>query len=342
MPALTPPRQYPYPLDGDPINVAGDIQKLAMKIDDDVTAVVASIGTGSTNKYDKTGGPITGNATISGTLGVTGIVTLSSQTKINDRLDVMGDAAEGIYLSNADETPHLTFHHHTSGEGFAAIRIASGDLYVDGDNDVFFRSNNVPAMALVGTVPMFLIGKTVPNPDTTGCEIYTTGNGRGRITTTTGFDESYANLICRHVGEMDGDTELFILFTHGTGSNVSNVGSIAQVGSSGVKYNTTSDYRIKNDLGPIPDAAARVLALAPKHLSSKLDGMEFDGFMAHEVQAIVPDAVTGLKDAVLPDTDEFNPGGLDLQQLDMSRLVPLLTAGLQDALTRIAALEAAP
>jgi hypothetical protein len=58
-----------------------------------------------------------------------------------------------------------------------------------------------------------------------------------------------------------------------------------------------------------------------------------DGFLAHEVQDIVPDAVTGTKDAV--DAD----GNPEYQGIDQSKLVPLLTAALQEALTKIDQLE---
>lgn len=60
-----------------------------------------------------------------------------------------------------------------------------------------------------------------------------------------------------------------------------------------------------------------------------------DGFLAHEAQAVVPESVTGTKDAI---DEDGNP---DYQAIDQSKLVPLLTAALQEALNRITALEAA-
>ena len=58
-----------------------------------------------------------------------------------------------------------------------------------------------------------------------------------------------------------------------------------------------------------------------------------DGFLAHEAQEVVPEAVTGEKDAV---DEEGNP---DYQSIDQAKLVPLLTAALQEALTKIEDLE---
>jgi hypothetical protein len=77
-----------------------------------------------------------------------------------------------------------------------------------------------------------------------------------------------------------------------------------------------------------------VLALKPVNFAWKADGSRVDGFIAHEAQDVVPEAVTGEKDAV--DAD----GNPEYQGIDQSKLVPLLTAALQEALKRIEALEA--
>jgi len=111
------------------------------------------------------------------------------------------------------------------------------------------------------------------------------------------------------------------------------VGSIYASGTATV-YNTSSDYRLKDVIGEITDASTRVLALKPIRFSWKSSGEEVDGFLAHEVQDIVPEAITGLKDAV--DAD----GNPEYQGIDQSKLVPLLASALQDALKRIATLEA--
>lgn len=116
-------------------------------------------------------------------------------------------------------------------------------------------------------------------------------------------------------------------------SNVS-VGSITH-NSSSTSFNTTSDYRLKENLTPLDGAADR-LAQIPVHRFNFIADPDtiVDGFLAHEVQAIVPEAVTGEKDAV--DVD----GNPVYQGIDQSKLVPLLTAALQEALQKIDALEA--
>jgi hypothetical protein len=107
------------------------------------------------------------------------------------------------------------------------------------------------------------------------------------------------------------------------------VGSITQSGTTGVSYNTTSDYRLKENVVPLSGATERVKELRPSRFNFVTEpGRVIDGFLAHEVQAVIPEAVTGEKD------------GAKYQSMDASRLVPLLTAALQDALARIEALEA--
>jgi hypothetical protein len=113
----------------------------------------------------------------------------------------------------------------------------------------------------------------------------------------------------------------------------STVGLISTNGTT-TSYGTSSDYRLKEDAHPMVDSINRLMALNPVNFAWKVDGSRVDGFLAHEAQEVVPEAVTGTKDAV---DDEGNP---DYQAIDQSKLVPLLTAALQDAVKRIEALEA--
>jgi hypothetical protein len=117
-------------------------------------------------------------------------------------------------------------------------------------------------------------------------------------------------------------------------------GSVTTNGASAVSYNTTSDYRLKENIAPMTGALAKVAQLNPVTYKWKLDGANGQGFIAHELQAIVPDCVTGEKDAV--DAD----GNPKYQGIDTSYLVATLTSAIQelkainDSLTaRIVALE---
>ena len=134
-------------------------------------------------------------------------------------------------------------------------------------------------------------------------------------------------------------------FSIQTGSNGANGiffanTSSAQVGgivinSGSTAYNTTSDYRLKENVIPISDGITRLQQLKPSRFNFITDPAEtVDGFIAHEVQDIAPEAITGEKDAV---DDDGNP---KYQGIDQSKLVPLLTAALQEAIAKIESLEA--
>jgi hypothetical protein len=111
------------------------------------------------------------------------------------------------------------------------------------------------------------------------------------------------------------------------------VGSISTIGSATV-FNTSSDYRLKENVVPLTGAADRLNQLQVHRFNFIADpDTTLDGFLAHEAQAVVPECVTGTKDEV---DDEGNPV---YQGIDQSKIVPLLTAALQEALAKIETLE---
>lgn len=110
------------------------------------------------------------------------------------------------------------------------------------------------------------------------------------------------------------------------------VGTISVSGSS-TAYNTSSDYRLKTDVQPMAGASARVQALNPVNFEWIASGDRVDGFLAHEAATVVPESVTGTKDEVDDD------GNAVMQGIDQSKIVPLLTAALQEALAKIDSLE---
>jgi hypothetical protein len=125
-----------------------------------------------------------------------------------------------------------------------------------------------------------------------------------------------------------------ISFRRNTGVYGSNtkVGQISCDGSSTV-YTTSSDYRLKENIAPMTGALAKVAQLNPVTYSWKSDGSASQGFIAHELQTVVPDCVVGQKDAV--DAD----GNPKYQGIDTSFLVATLTAAIQELNARLTALE---
>ena len=114
--------------------------------------------------------------------------------------------------------------------------------------------------------------------------------------------------------------------------NGTEVGSIYQ-NTSTTAYNTSSDYRLKENIAPMTGALNKVLQLKPCTYTWKATGEAGEGFIAHELQAVVPDAVTGEKDAV----DE--EGNIKPQGIDTSFLVATLTAAIQEQQAMIETLK---
>ena len=141
-----------------------------------------------------------------------------------------------------------------------------------------------------------------------------------------------------------------IVFYNGNGA----VGSITTNGSA-TAFNTSSDYRLKENETSITDGIDRIKQLKPYRFNFKTDATKtVDGFFAHEVSGIVPEAISGDKDAMHPEVlytakDELPEGKnigdvkeatkINAQGIDQAKLVPLLTSALKEAITKIETLE---
>jgi hypothetical protein len=134
------------------------------------------------------------------------------------------------------------------------------------------------------------------------------------------------------VGITSSDTYAGIRVNRGTTSSTTSVafanpnGVVGTVSTSGTStaYNTSSDYRLKESIQPMTGALAKVQALKPVTYKWKADGSDGEGFIAHELAEVVPQCVTGEKDAV---DAEGNPV---YQGIDTSFLVATLTAAIQE------------
>ena len=136
-------------------------------------------------------------------------------------------------------------------------------------------------------------------------------------------------VIIRHNRAAGGTNATIIKFLNDQGNGV---GSIRSNGSSS-SFITSSDYRLKENITPISDGITRLKTLKPKRFNFIADAeTTVDGFLAHEVTA-VPEAIAGTKDEVDSDNNPVYQG------IDQSKLVPLLTAALQEAITKIETLE---
>ena len=170
-----------------------------------------------------------------------------------------------------------------------------------------------------------------------------TGTGSGHSSLASASDVGFYNdgaslgqvLI---MGNTYGGGKGYVGFYYNTTSNV--IGSINAQGSggsstSGVNFNTSSDYRLKENVVDMTDGITRVKQLLPRRFNFITDETNtlVDGFIAHEAQAVVPQAVSGEHNEVDENGDPV------MQGMDYGKLTPLLTAALQEAIAKIETLE---
>ena len=100
----------------------------------------------------------------------------------------------------------------------------------------------------------------------------------------------------------------YIVFRYGG----TNIGSITQSGTTSTSYNTSSDYRLKTDVQPMTGATATFKQLKPVNFEWIADGTRVDGFLAHELQEVIPAAATGTKDGMMDEEYEVSPATGDV------------------------------
>ena len=174
-------------------------------------------------------------------------------------------------------------------------------------------------------------------------------NGRLLVgTTTNSIGSSGATVVTNFAGNADNGIKTRDSASHSSVNHMVMISGSTDIGqivgtTSSVSYNSLSDYRLKENVVAISDGISRLKSLKPSRFNFKVTPDEtVDGFLAHEVMSIVPQAVSGTKDAVDSDGKPIH------QSMDSAKLVPLLTAALQEAVakievleTKVAALEAA-
>jgi len=203
-------------------------------------------------------------------------------------------------------------------ESFRGGDAANGDLRFhtfggDGDNGERMRIDTAGNVGISNTSPDRLL------------VISGGGSGAGIDLTNAGGTVGQLRIGKSHSGGANG-----VIFKH---SN-STVGTIDYDNSS-TAYNTSSDYRLKENLSYDFNATTRLKQLKPARFNFKIDADKtVDGFLAHEVSSIVPEAISGEKDAVDADGNPIYQG------IDQSKLVPLLTKALQEQQATIEALTA--
>jgi hypothetical protein len=203
-------------------------------------------------------------------------------------------------------------------------------IYSTGDTNtgIFFPAADTAAVATGGAERVRV--------ETNGSVLIGNGSAPSSSNQGTQFRNLF-NVGAHHISQGAATANTYIDWINANGT----IGSIS-AGGSVVLYNTTSDYRLKENVAPMTGALARIASLKPVTYTWKIDGSDGEGFIAHELAEVCPHAVSGAKDAV---DIEGNP---KYQGIDTSFLVATLVKAIQEqqalitTLTaRITALEAA-
>jgi hypothetical protein len=242
--------------------------------------------------------------------GTTAITINSSQNvgigtaSPNGKLDVAGT----IMVSSTDGNSGGIIS--TSGEATLSNKLVLNGSR--GSGGIVFQANSAEAMRIDSGGDV-LIGCTAnPSSSVAGVKWSNPALGAPRISTGSGTGTATA-----------------IAFFNGNG----NVGAINTSGSN-TAYATSSDYRLKDNIAPMTGALAKVSALKPCTYTWKADGANGEGFIAHELAEVAPQAVIGAKDEM---DGEGNP---KYQSIDTSFLVATLTAAIQEQQAIITDLKA--
>jgi hypothetical protein len=303
------------------------------------TGTIQALTTGTTTSTNEvvTNGTITNlsatTSTFLGTItGSTNVINIGSGQIYKDASGNVGIGTNSPLVSAGFTS--LTLNGTTSG----ILEIKSngtqkGAFFNDGSltrlrssGTLAFDANNTEAM-IIDSSGNVLVGGTNTEPagnSTSGVAIKppaTSANGMVEICN--------ANLTALVLGSTTGDATLARFRRAGAA-----VGSIS-VTAGATAFVTSSDYRLKTNLEPISNAIERIKQLPVYRFNWIADqsGNKVDGFIAHEAQPIVPEAIVGARDEI---DAEGNP---IYQGIDQSKIVPLLTAALKEAITKIEVLE---
>jgi len=253
--------------------------------------------------------------------------TMSGAIVLNSTNLTAGDSTSNANKIRMGASNDLNIHHDGSNSyiedsGTGALRILGSSIELrnaPSDNELMLKAtvdgsvelyhNNVKQLET--TSVGVLVGATAsPNSTNSGVQLANNGDGNNSCRSSSGSVTAF-----RH----------HFVFYNGNGG----VGSISTNGSA-TAFNTSSDYRLKENVDYTWDATTRLKQLKPARFNFIADDTNtlVDGFIAHEVSSVVPEAISGEKDAV------------KMQGIDQSKLVPLLVKTIQELEARITALEA--
>jgi hypothetical protein len=243
------------------------------------------------------------------------------------RLDTSGNLGinntntDGFKFKVLDGAGNLARFTNGATQTLDVVLDSSGVIFQNANNGyIAFKGSSSERMRLDSSGNL-LVGKTSVLNTISGFSA--SGNGTVIVHTNA---SSFSQPLLLNREDTDGD---ILVFRRAN----STVGSVS-VTSGATAYNTSSDYRLKNTVTPMTGALAKVALLKPVTYKWNANGSDGEGFIAHELAEVCPDAVTGKKDEIDKD------GKPKYQGIDVSFLVATLTAAIQEQQTLITQLQA--
>ena len=243
-------------------------------------------------------------------------------------------SSNGLFInhSNGNEVAQLT-HGGSGDEGVLVLRDS-------GNSNIIFRGETGQNCHISGPNALHFGNTTGAGTGTRGVSISAVTSGNPVFIQSSSMHYTSGNY-----------SHWYIYDDHGM------VGRVTANGDGTTSFVTSSDYRLKENVVPIADGITKLKTLKPYRFNYKTADTSkvVQGFFAHEVSEACPNAVNGTKDEMksiyyeegdtipsgkaVGDFKEFSTTEINPQGLDVSKLVPLLTAALQEAVAKIETLE---
>ena len=297
-------------------------------------------GTGGTGRLVATGGEVFIQGGLAKTSGSSAPIVFTAFGGVNERMRLDSSGNLGIGTTS----PVFKFHaNETSGPSIAGLfQTNQTESFISFAASGTTATSTVRLGASGDNLIAFVNGGERLRIDSSGNLLIhqsaSTTPGTGNVSVGASFEKTSTDGSALHLSRSNGPS-LFLNANantqvarfHASGTEV---GSISITGSA-TAFNTSSDYRLKENVVSLDDGITRLKQLSPKRFNFIASPEKtVDGFIAHEAQAVVPQAVSGTHNEV------DDKGNAVMQQIDQSKLVPLLTAALQEAIAKIETLEA--